>query len=177
MLIAMAGLPGTGKGTIAEGLSRLLQAAVLDKDRVRAALFPEVVLDYSDEQNELAMAAIYSAARSILKKNPRQFVILDGRTFLRVYQVRNLVELARTVNQPPLIIECVCADDVARERLEKDQVTGNHPARNRTFDHYLRSKAAAEPLTLPRLTLDPGVMPLEDCVAPAFTYVQPADLT
>jgi predicted kinase len=177
MLIAMAGLPGTGKSTIAAGLARALGAAVLDKDRVRAALFPEVVLDYSDEQNDLAMAAIYSAVASILRKKPEQPVILDGRTFLRAYQVRDLLELARAVNQPPYVIECVCPDKVARERLEKDQATGIHPARNRTFEHYLRSKAVAESLTLPRLTLGTGAMPLEDCIGRALAYVQQPDLT
>ncbi len=133
--------------------------------------FPEVVLDYSDEQNDLAMAAIYAAAASILKKRSAQPVILDGRTFLRAYQVHDMLELARTAGQSPNIIECVCADDVAKERLAKDQAEATHPARNRTFDHYLRSKAAAEPLTLPRLTLDTGAVPLEKCIALALAYV------
>jgi adenylylsulfate kinase len=39
MLIAMAGLPGTGKSTLANALANALGAAVLNKDRVRAALF------------------------------------------------------------------------------------------------------------------------------------------
>lgn len=175
MLIAMAGLPATGKSTIAAGLKRVLNAAVLNKDEVRAALFPEVVLDYSDEQNDLAMAAIYNATAAILKKNPEQAVIIDGRTFLRAYQVHDLLELARSVNQYPCVIECVCADEVARERLEKDQAAGIHPARNRTFEHYLRSKAAAEPLTVPRLTLDTGVVSLEQCLDRAFAFVQHPD--
>lgn len=175
MLIAMAGLPATGKSTIARGLADALGAAVLDKDRVRAALFAEVVLDYSDEQNDLTMTAIYRAAAAILEKHPEQAVILDGRTFLRSYQVQDLMELARRVEQRPSVIECVCADEVARQRLEKDQAEGIHPARNRTFDHYLRSKKAAEPLTVPRLTLDTGVVPLEECVARALAYVQRRD--
>jgi predicted kinase len=40
MLIAMAGLPGSGKSTLATCLEPRLGAVVLDKDRVRAALFP-----------------------------------------------------------------------------------------------------------------------------------------
>jgi predicted kinase len=170
--IAMAGLPGTGKSTIANGLAHVLGAAILDKERVRTALFSEVVLDRTDEQSDLAMAAIYHAAASIFRNNPEQSVILDGRTFLRSYEVRSLLKLARKVNQYPCIIECVCADEVARVRLEKDQSAGTRPARNRPFDHYLRSKDAAEPLTLPRLTLDTGVVPLDRCIERALAYVQ-----
>jgi adenylylsulfate kinase len=52
MLIAMAGLPGSGKSTLAARLEERLGAVVLDKDRVRAALFPPRVLDYSAAQDD-----------------------------------------------------------------------------------------------------------------------------
>src|SRR2546425_786694 len=61
VLITMAGLPSSGKSTLAASLKRELGAVVLDKDRVRAALFPARVLDYSDTQDDIAMAAIYQA--------------------------------------------------------------------------------------------------------------------
>src|SRR5690242_18237303 len=40
MLIAMAGLPGTGKSAIAARLAAELDAVALSKDDVRGALFP-----------------------------------------------------------------------------------------------------------------------------------------
>jgi adenylylsulfate kinase len=87
LLIAMAGLPGSGKSTIAACLEERLAAVVLDKDRVRAALFRPRVLDYSEAQDDITMAAIYQAARSILAADPRRVAILDGRTFWRPGQV------------------------------------------------------------------------------------------
>jgi adenylylsulfate kinase len=134
LLIAMAGLPGTGKSTLARLLAVELGAVVLGKDEVRATLFPPPVLNYSDEQGDIAMQAIYQAAASILRTFPGQAVILDGRTFLRAYQVRDLLALATSVNESVHLIECVCADEVARRRLEQDLARGEHPARNRTFD-------------------------------------------
>src|SRR5258708_4861457 len=116
MLIAMAGLPGSGKSTLAACLEERLGAVVLNKDHVRAVLFPPRVLDYAAVQDDITMAAIYQAAAAILKGNPRQAVVIDGRTFLRPGQVQALLELG----EPPRIIECVCDDEVARERLEKD---------------------------------------------------------
>ena len=39
MIVIMAGLPGTGKSTLARALAQRLAGAVLDKDEIRAALF------------------------------------------------------------------------------------------------------------------------------------------
>lgn len=172
MLIALAGLPGTGKSTLATHLAAELGAAVLSKDAVRAALFPPPVLDYSSGQDDVSMAAIYAAAAHVLRNDPRRTVILDGRTFLRSYQVRDLLSLFDSLRQPPRIIESVCADEIARKRLGDDQVRGNHPAGNRTFALYLALKAAAEPIAAPRLVLDTGATDLETCVRRCLTWLR-----
>src|SRR3954454_5344525 len=112
MLIAMAGLPGSGKSTVAACLAERLGAVILDKDRVRAALFPPRVLDYSAVQDDVAIAAIYQAVRAIHKANAGQAVILDGRTYLRRGQVQPLLDLAASLSERPWIIECVCDEAV-----------------------------------------------------------------
>jgi len=66
------------------------------------------------------MAAVYQAAKAILKASPLQVVILDGRTFLRPGQVNDLLAVASSLGVVPRVIECVCDDEVARERLERD---------------------------------------------------------
>jgi adenylylsulfate kinase len=172
MLIAMAGLPGTGKSSLAARLAQELGATVLDKDRVRAALFPPPVLDYSAAQDDLCMAAVYQAAAHILRTSPRPAVILDGRTFLRSSQVRDLLALAASVGEAPRFVECVCDDAVARARLEDDLARGAHPARNRTHALYLELKARAEPIGVPHLVLDTGRTALEDCVQRCLDYLR-----
>ena len=147
MIVAMAGLPGTGKSTLARRLAVELGAVVLNKDPVRSELFPPPVLDYSTEQDDITMAAVYSAAAYIRRAFPAMPVILDGRTFLRAYQLRDLLALGELSGEVPRLIECVCADDVAKRRLEDDLSRGEHPARNRTFQLYLDVKARAEPIT------------------------------
>jgi adenylylsulfate kinase len=172
MLIAMAGLPGTGKSTIAARLAQQLPAVVLNKDQVRAALFPPPVLDYSTGQDDLCMAAIYQAASAILQAYPQQSVIIDGRTFLRAAQLSDLLALAAARHEVPHLIECVCADEVARARLEADLARGKHPAGNRTYALYLAVKARAEPIPLPHLVLDTGTTPLEECVERCLGYLR-----
>jgi adenylylsulfate kinase len=168
MLIAMAGLPGTGKSTLAAHLAERLGGVVLNKDRVRFALFPPPALDYSAEQDEITMAAVFQAAAAILRAYPRRSVVIDGRTFLRPGQLQPLYELS----QRPFLIECACDDAVARERLERDLAEGRHPAGNRTFELYLSVKAAAVPIPLPHLVLDTGRTPLEEYVQRCLEYLE-----
>ena len=65
----------------------------------------------------------------------------------------------------------MCDDDVAKERLERDLAVGAHPARNRTFELYLAGKARAEALTIPKLTLETGLLTIEECTARARAYL------
>lgn len=171
MLIVMAGLPGTGKSTLAAHLAGALGGVVLSKDVVRAALFPPPVLDYSAAQDDVAMEAIYAAAATILDRRRQQPVILDGRTFSRAYQVERLLAVAAGMGLEPKVIECVCGDDEARARLVRDRAAGTHPAGNRTPDLYLSQKAAADPLTVPRLVVDTGTRPPDECLALCLVYL------
>ena len=172
MLIAMAGLPGSGKSTLAVCLEERLVAVILDKDRVRAALFPLRVRAYSEVQDDITMAAIYRAAAAILQGNPEQTVILDGRTFLRPGQVQSLLDLAAALGEVPGVIECVCDDAVANERLERDRIQGDHPAGNRNFALHQGLKAAALPITVSRLVLDTGRLSLDECVRRCLAYLE-----
>jgi adenylylsulfate kinase len=118
------------------------------------------------------MRAIFHAAAYIRTNFPDRPVLIDGRTFLQPYQVRDFIALADSRKEPPRIIECVCADEVARKRLEADLDSGTHPARDRTFDRYLEVKGKAEPITIPRLVLDTGAVPLEECVRRCLGYLR-----
>lgn len=172
MLIAMAGLPATGKSTIAARLARELDGVVLSKDQVRAALFPLPVLDYSTDENQISMDAIFHAAAYIRKTFPQRAVIIDGRIFLRSNQIADLFALAESLSETPFIIECVCTEDVARQRLEHDLASGTHPAKNRDIALYLKVKAQAEPIQVPHLVLDTDSTPLDECVQCCLRYLR-----
>jgi hypothetical protein len=118
------------------------------------------------------MEAIYRAAAYTLCSDPNRAVILDGRTFLRLYQTRDLMELAHSMNRQPFIIECVCDDETARTRLERDRAEATHVAGNRTFELYLELKRTAEPIFLPHLVLDTGRLDVEECVRRSLEYIR-----
>jgi predicted kinase len=174
MLIAMAGLPGTGKTTLAEHLAAALGGVILSKDIVRAALFPPPVLDYSPVQDDVAMAAVFAATKLLLTTDSAQIIILDGRTFWRTTQVADLLALGRELAQEPFVVECVCTDLIASERLAREVAEGKHPAKNRNARLHAQMKATAETLLVPRLTLDTGRLAPDECLACALDYLRKA---
>lgn len=171
MLVAMAGLPGTGKSALATRLAAALGGVVISKDEVRAALFPGAALDYSAEQDDVAMRAVFAAAAHLRRTQPGRPVFLDGRTFSKARQVAALLALGAELGEPVRVIECVCPPDVARARLAADHAVGTHPAGNRTPELHDRSRANAEPLTVSRLTLDTSALALDECVRRALAYL------
>ena len=151
MLILMAGLPGTGKSTLSRALVAELGGTVLDKDQIRAALFPASDIEYSTEQDDFCMGIMLKVAGYIFRRNPSRLIFLDGRTFSRRYQLDRATGFAEAISQPWRIIECVCSEETARERLISDQ---GHVAANRDFNLYGEVKARFEEITLPKIVID-----------------------
>ena len=161
MLILMAGLPGTGKTALADALAARTGGAVVSKDRIRHALFAEHDVEYSSAQDDFCMEIMLMTAEYLLKKDPARRVFLDGRTFSRRYQMDRVIERANAMGQPWRILECVCSEETARERLAAQ--SAEHEARNRDFKLYLNVKARFEPITLPRTAIDTD-QEFEECV-------------
>lgn len=171
MLIMMAGLPGTGKSTLSRALAQRPDGVVLDKDLIRAALFPAPHIEYSSEQDDFCQRVMLSAAEFLLSHNSRLRIFLDGRPFSRCYQRRQVEEAASRLRTPLAIVECVCSEEIALARLRRDCETGAHVAANRSSSLYVRIKTEFEPFTQPRLTLDTG-QPLAECVRQAEAYLE-----
>jgi predicted kinase len=167
MIVLMAGLPGTGKSALATALAEHLSATVLSKDTIRHALFAERDVEYSTAQDDFVMEIMLLTAERILQRDPSRYVFLDGRTFSRHYQIERVITAASKLDQPWKILECVCSDETARARLEKQASVGEHPAGNRSFALYLEIKRHFEPIAEPKMIVDTD-RPLADCVSCAF---------
>ena len=171
MLIAMAGLPGTGKSTLAQNLAGACSGVVLNKDLIRAALFPMALIEYSTRQDDFCMTILFQVAAYMLQNDPSLYVILDGRTFSRTYQVEALDQFAEKLKEPLKIIECICSDETVQKRLEEKVTVGaKHLAGNRDYHLYLTMKARFEPIREPKLLVNTDE-DLAHCLALCLDYV------
>lgn len=160
----MAGLPGTGKSTLADALAAKLSGTILNKDAIRHALFQPRDIEYSTEQDDLCMEIMLRSAEYLFRKDPDRVIFLDGRTFSRRYQIDRVIEFAKRLGQPWRILECTCSDATAKARLNK---ASGHPAGNRDYGLYLEVKRRFERVTLPKLVVNTDT-PLNLCVAAAL---------
>jgi len=171
----MAGLPGTGKSTLARALVGALRtqgtkALILDKDQVRASLFQPEDVVYSQEQDDLCVDIMLQVAGHLLRHAPDRTIILDGRTFSRRDQVETVVRAATDLAVPLVFIECRCSEATAIRRLARDRARRTHPATNRGADLYRRVRAQADPLTIPHVVVDTEE-PLADNVNACLTHL------
>ncbi len=163
MIVLMAGLPASGKSTLCQELAARLNATVLDKDKIRAAIFPPSDIEYSTEQDDFCMGIILDAASYLLRKDPSRFVFLDGRPFSRTYQIEQVLEIAANLNQEWRILECICSEETARKRLTEQFASGEHLAANRDYELYARVKRQFVEIRLPKVVIDTD-QPLDSCV-------------
>jgi|SRR5271156_1274759 len=167
MIVLMAGLPGTGKTTLARELAARTSGRVLSKDEFRHAIFLPEEIEYSSRQDDFCLQLMLETAGYLLSRIPSSVVILDGRPFSRRYQIENVVAAAAALHQPWRILECICSEQTANGRLAADAEANSHPAGNRNFQLYLEVKARFEAITHAKTVLNTD-QPLQDCIERAL---------
>ena len=92
MLIALAGLPGAGRSTLAKGLQASLHAEIVSRDTIRMAEFPE----WDDRAAKRAAFEIVRLDVGLLLRAGAT-VIVDGATLATQAERRELHELASSL--------------------------------------------------------------------------------
>lgn len=174
MIIILAGLPGTGKSTLAHEIAQRIGATILDKDSIRAALFAPADIEYSTSQDDFVVGIMMQTAGYLLHRGRSRPIILDGRPFSRRYQLEQVIRFAQQIEEPWLILECVCSDETARARLEQSAQSQTHPALNRDFSLYLRVKQQFEEIQYDKTVIDTGQL-LATCVEQALSALRDAE--
>lgn len=125
-LIAVGGIIGSGKSTVARWFGKTLLAPVIESDRTRKHLIGVEAHDplvtnawsgaYSAETTERVYAEVLRRAESVLTSG--RSIIVDA-TFRSEEQRERVRELARKFDVPFLFAECRASVEICRARLEK----------------------------------------------------------
>ncbi|GAA4705382.1 putative kinase [Promicromonospora umidemergens] len=150
-LVLVAGMPGTGKSTLAESLASALQAPVFSMDWQLGALVPFGTLR-PDNTGPLADLMLVAAAARQLQLGLGAVIDATGHT----HEFRERLEsLAATLDARFIGVECVCSDEAAhRGRVEgRDRGIPGWPA-TVTWAHVQRMTERWEAWHQPHLVLD-----------------------
>lgn len=171
MLIAMAGLPATGKSTIAEILGGRLSASVVSVDPIEAAILEAGIA--SDQPTGLAAYLVAETMAGLVLESGHN-VIVDAVNGVDPAR-EQWVGLARSRGEVLRFIEVICSDsELHRERLEtrgRGRSRGSEPtghAVEQSLDEYL--PWAGESAAVPRITLD-SARPLGVNVDAALAFI------
>jgi predicted kinase len=142
-VIVVAGIPGSGKTTLARALAGELRIPLASKDTIKEALFDALGTDDLEWSQQLGLAAhrvMYALAADL------ESVVLESH-FWRGVSEADLRSLAR----PLIQVYCRCPVDVAVERYKRRAITADrHPGHlpEHQSDDVIAPWASIEPQPL-----------------------------
>ncbi|MFE6977171.1 AAA family ATPase [Streptomyces sp. NPDC057682] len=151
MIVAVGGLPFTGKSTLARSLSEAIPGLLLDAAALQRVLFPSLVVP-PREVNDWLYESVLKATSWNLDTTPGSVIVLDGRPLTRTRDALSLRRFAATLGHALHIVECVCPDDVARARSAAAGAL------------YPPPNAGTDPIPEPAVVVN-TCRPLEECIS------------
>lgn len=172
MLVAMAGLPGTGKSTIAGILAGRLQLPVVSVDPIESSIL-KAGIGAEQPTGLAAYLVAETLAETVL--NSSRGIVIDAVNAVAPAR-EQWVNLAARTGEPLKFIEVVCSDpDVHRSRLEsryRDLPHLDQPswhAVEQSLDEYAEWNGSSGAIA--RITLD-SVEPIGVNVERALAFLE-----
>lgn len=129
-VVALIGLPGAGKTTVARFVLRRLPLHEVNRDTIRHAMFPQC--RYTAEENAAAIDAVHAALAVNCAAGLDSLV--DGMTFARASALGRLREQGEREGFETVAVWLDCPVSVARHRVAADLAAGAHAAADRNPD-------------------------------------------
>ena len=168
----VCGMPGSGKSTISEALSRVFGIKSFQSDVIRKkmhGLKPGDPLDipfetgiYSKGSSSLTYGRLLLLALEEIEQG--RSVILDA-TFSRQHHRSEAIRMANDIDTNIIFVECVLIEDMIRKRLLKRRA--GYPVSDARYRHYEEFKKRFEPLNELSDALHIRVdteQPLKECI-------------
>jgi predicted kinase len=125
-IVAVMGLPGAGKSTVARAIEQELRMRRVCRDAIRAAMFPRC--DHSFVEKRAAFRSVLLALEINCALEASS--VVDGMTFSRRDDYERVAALAAEHGAEILPLLVACTPAQARERIARD-ASIDHPAGDR----------------------------------------------
>lgn len=156
-VVALMGLPGAGKSSVARMLAHEFGLRRACRDTIRAAMFPHCEHSFAEKQAALHGVLLAVEINGLLGASS----VIDGMTFSGAEERRRLVQLAERQGLGLLIMMLDCPVELARERVLRDLGAGMHPAADRRADLVDAVAARFAPPPPDALRVDASLPPEE----------------
>ena len=150
VLLALCGLPGTGKSHFAAALARRLPCLVLGSDRLRKILVPRPT--YTREEHARVFRAAHALLESLLARGYR--VVFDA-TNLTERAREPLRDIAGNLGVPLVLVQFDAPPALVRQRLaRRSQGKAYDTYSDADWRIYCRLYPGQEPVAGPHLDVD-----------------------
>ena len=150
VLVALIGLPGAGKSTVARRIAGRVPLLVLESDALRRLLIPAP--DHSEEESSRLFGAIHRLVAELLARGVP--VLLDATNLAEAHR-EPLRRLAREAGARLVLVRVQAGPRVVRERLSRRPGTASPGAGSEAdWSVYLRMRGTFEPIRGRHHTVD-----------------------
>lgn len=128
IVVALIGLPGSGKSIAARALQDQLGLRRVCRDTIRHAMFPKCSYSFAEKRAAFRAMLLAVEINCMLGHSS----VIDGVTFSRRRDLQRVDTAIRRYHFLPVPIYLDCPPDVARARIADDVANNRHIARDRT---------------------------------------------
>jgi len=148
-LIVTAGLPGSGKSAVAEGLGRALRAPVVSVDPIEAAMWRSGIAKATTG------IAAYVIAEAVAEENLKlgASVIVDAVNPVEIARAA-WVRLAARQGALLTFVECRCSDPAVHRQRIDNRIRRIDGMPEITWERVEERRAEYEPWSMDRIVLD-----------------------
>ncbi|HSN01014.1 MAG TPA: ATP-binding protein [Rudaea sp.] len=130
VVVALIGLPGAGKSTVARAIEDQLGLRRVCRDAIRHAMFPRCAYSFAEKRAAFRAQLLALEINCMLGESS----VLDGVTFTRRRDLMRVDAAIRRYGFTPIPIYLECPPDLARARIAADVASDRHLARDRNPD-------------------------------------------
>lgn len=140
-VIALIGLPGSGKRVVAEALAAQLSLRRVCRDAIRDAMFPQCAYSFAEKRAAFRALLLAVEINCLLGESS----VIDGMTFARRRDLMRVDNAIRSYGFLAIPVFLDCSVTTAKARVAQELATNPHLAIERSPEQVADARARFDP--------------------------------